>query len=244
VLERVRPRAHRVLRFFGPSESAVARTLDEAGGEEEGVQVTVCARDAEIHVDLFVERGAEARGAVLEGALRDAFGRYLFAEDERPVEELVLALCRERGLTLATAESCTGGLVGARLTSIARASDVYLGGVVAYANAVKASQLGVPEGVLARHGAVSAETAVAMAKGARARLGADVAVAVTCVAGPGGGTPEKPVGLVFAHVEGPGISEPLRVELPGDRERVRARATASVLHLLRRVLTRSGARSA
>ena len=109
-------------------------------------------------------------------------------EDERRVEELVLNACRERGLTLATAESCTGGLVAARLTSVPGSSDVFLGAVVAYADEVKAVELGVPENVLQAHGAVSAEVAAAMATGARARLGADVAVAVTGVAGPGGGT--------------------------------------------------------
>ena len=116
----------------------------------------------------------------------------------------MLDACRERGLTLATAESCTGGLVAARLTSVPGSSDVFLGAVVAYADEVKARELGVPAEVLERHGAVSAEAAAAMAAGARARLGADVAVAVTGVAGPGGGTPEKPVGLVYLHAAGPG----------------------------------------
>ena len=244
ILSRARPRGHRVLRFFGPSESAVARVLDECGGESGGVEVTVCARDLEIHVDLFVEEGAETRGAALEAALLREFGSQLFAEDERPVEEIVLALARARGLTLATAESCTGGMVGARLTGVPGASDVYAGGVVAYSDTVKAGQLGVPEDVLERHGAVSAETAAAMAQGARTVLRADVAAAVTGVAGPGGGTPEKPVGLVFVHVEGPDRHEARRFELPGDRESVRARATAYALHLFRRVLSRSGDSSA
>jgi nicotinamide-nucleotide amidase len=239
ILARARPRGHKILRFFGPSESAVARALDASGGEGEGVEVTVCARDFEIHVDLFVEEGAEERGATVEGALRAEFGPQLFAEDERSVEEIVLALARAQGLTLSTAESCTGGLVGAHLTSVPGASDVYLGGVVAYSDAVKARELGVPGDVLARHGAVSAEAALAMAQGVRAALGADVAAAVTGIAGPGGGTPEKPVGLVFVHVEAPQASEALRFELPGDRERVRARATAFTLHLMRRLLSRS-----
>jgi nicotinamide-nucleotide amidase len=239
ILARARPRGHRILRFFGPSESAVARALDASGGEGEGVEVTVCARDFEIHVDLFVEEGAEERGATVEGALRAEFGQQLFAENERSVEEIVLALARAQGLTLSTAESCTGGLVGAHLTSVPGASDVYLGGVVAYSDAVKARQLGVPGDVLARHGAVSAEAAAAMAQGVRAALGADVAAAVTGIAGPGGGTPEKPVGLVFVHVEAPQAAEALRFELPGDRERVRTRATAFTLHLMRRLLSRS-----
>ena len=125
----------------------------------------------------------------------------------------MLELCRERGLTLATAESCTGGLVAARLTSVPGSSDVFLGGVVAYANEVKEAELDVPAEVLAEHGAVSAETAAAMARGARERLGADVAVAVTGIAGPGGGTPEKPVGLVYLHAAGPAASRG-RAQLP------------------------------
>jgi nicotinamide-nucleotide amidase len=238
VLSRVRPPEHRVLRFFGPSESAVAAVLDRAGGESGGVDVTVCARDLEIHVDLFADGEGVEQRVRLERALEEAFGGMLFAEDERPIEEIALRLCRARGLTLATAESCTGGMIGERLTGIPGSSDVYLGGVVAYANSAKESLLGVPGGVLEEHGAVSAESAAAMAAGARAALGADVAASVTGVAGPGGGTPEKPVGLVFAHVETPDGSWGRRLDLPGDRESVRARATAIVLHLLREALAR------
>ena len=239
LLARARPREHRVLRFFGVSESAVARALAEGGGEDVSVEVTVCARDLEIHVDLFVDDGGAAGADALERDLRARFPRELFAEDDRPVEEIVLALARDRGLTLATAESCTGGLVGARLTSVPGASDVYVGGVVAYADAVKLARLGVPEGVLERHGAVSAETAEAMAAGARTAVGADVAVAVTGVAGPGGGTPAKPVGLVFVSVESPDGAATEELRLPGDREAVRTRATVVALHALRRVLTQS-----
>ncbi len=243
IVERIRPREHRVLRFFGPSESAVARVLEESGGDGSGVEATVCARDLEIHVDLFVEPDGEARASALEAGLRNRFGAELFADDERPVEELVLDLCRARGYRLATAESCTGGLVGSRLTSVPGASDVVLGAIVAYANAVKERELGVPAGVLERHGSVSAETADAMADGVRERLGAEVAVSTTGVAGPGGGTPEKPVGLIFVSAVSPEGRLARRLELPGDREAVRQRTTAVALHLLRRLLTRSGAES-
>lgn len=242
VLSRARPPGHRVLRFFGPSESAVAAVLDRTGGEGGGVEITVCARELEIHVDLYADDGAAARVEELERALLDDFGGMLFAEDDRPVAEIVLALCRARGLTIATAESCTGGMVGERLTGIAGASDVYLGGVVSYANSAKTSLLGVPTEVLERHGAVSAESAAAMAAGARTAFGADVAAAVTGIAGPDGGTPEKPVGLVFAHIETPDGSFGRRLDLPGDRESVRSRATAIVLHLIRDALTQSGGR--
>ena len=239
VLAGARTPSRRVLRFYGASESAVARALAEAGGDGDGVEATICARDFEIHVDLVVDPGAEARADRIATAIRTPVERWLFSEDERPVEAVVLDLCRDRGLTLATAESCTGGLVGARLTGVPGASDVYLGGVVAYANGVKTRELGVPEGLLAQFGAVSAEAAEAMAAGARERLGAGVAVAVTGVAGPGGGTDEKPVGTVFLHAAGPDGSESLEFTFPGDRDSIRSRATVAALHLVRRLLSRS-----
>ena len=151
------------------------------------MEVTICAREFEIHVDMVVEPGAEARADALEAAFLEPLGGFLFGRDERSVEELVLDACRTRGLTLGAAESCTGGLVAKRLTDVAGSSDVFRGGVVAYANEVKERLLGVPAALLAEHGAVSAEVAAAMAHGARERLGVDVAVSVTGVAGPGRG---------------------------------------------------------
>jgi nicotinamide-nucleotide amidase len=239
VLARAREPERRVLRFFGASESAVARALAESGGEPEGLAATICAREFEIHVALLSEPQAAAEAERLAEGLRQRLGSYLFADDDRPVEELVLAACRERGLTLASAESCTGGLVAARLTSVPGSSDVFVGGVVAYAEEVKRAELGVPADVLARYGAVSAETAAAMARGARERLGAGVGVAVTGIAGPGGGTPEKPVGLVYLHAEGPGGGVARELNLPGDRAAVRGRSTAAALHLVRTLLSQS-----
>jgi nicotinamide-nucleotide amidase len=239
VLARTTPPSRHVLRFYGASESAVARALAEAGGDGNGVEATICARDFEIHVDLVVEPGAEERGNELAEALRAPLARHLFTEDERPVAAIVLDLCRAAGLRLATAESCTGGLVAARLSDIPGASDVLAGGVVAYANDVKTAELGVSEELLAAHGAVSAEVAAAMAAGVRKRLDVDVGIAVTGVAGPGGGSPEKPVGLVHYHVSAPGAEEGREFSLPADRETIRSRATVASLHLARRVLTRS-----
>ena len=236
VLERTPPRERIVLRFFGTPESAVAEALEAAGGDGGGVEATICAREFEIHVDLVVEPGAEQRAATLAGSLREQLGRYLFGEDERTIAEIVLDLCRARALTLATAESCTGGMVAARLTGVPGSSDVFVGGVVAYADGVKETGLGVPADLLELHGAVSAEVARAMAHGVRERLAADVGVAVTGVAGPGGGSAEKPVGLVFVHAVGPDGEEARRTELPGDREMIRGRATAASLHLVRRLL--------
>jgi competence/damage-inducible protein CinA-like protein len=239
VLARARPPDLRLLRFFGASESAVAKALADAGGDGNGVEATICARDFEIHVDLYVEPGAEARADELIADLVQPLERYLFSRDERRVEELVLDGCREQGLTLATAESCTGGMVAQRLTSVPGSSRVFLGAIVAYADEVKAAELGVPREVLERHGAVSAETAAAMAAGARERLGADVAVAVTGIAGPDGGSEEKPVGLVYLRAESPAGSRGAEFVFPGDREGIRRRAAVTALHLVRRLLTQS-----
>jgi nicotinamide-nucleotide amidase len=236
VLARAPARSHHVLRFFGTPESAVAEVLAAAGGEGEGVDVTICAREFEIHVDLFVEPQADERGAAVAESLRTGLGNYLFTEDERSIAQIVLDLCTERGLTLGTAESCTGGMVAARLTAVPGASEAFRGSVVSYADDVKEESLGVEAGLIAEHGAVSAEVAAAMAHGARERLGVDVAVAVTGVAGPGGGSEAKPVGLVFVHAVGPDGEKAVRTELPGDREMIRGRATAASLHLVRRLL--------
>jgi nicotinamide-nucleotide amidase len=239
VLARARRPELRVLRLYGVSESAVAQALAEAGGDGDGVEATICARDFEIHVDLVVDPDGAERADGLERDLRERLERYVFGRDERPVEQLVLDAARERGWMLATAESCTGGMVAARLTSIAGSSESFVGGVVAYSNELKERELGVPAELLARYGAVSAEVAAAMAAGARERLGADVAVSVTGVAGPGGGTREKPVGLVHLHAEGPSGARPREFSIPGDRDTVRRRATVMALHLLLELLSQN-----
>ena len=237
LLARTRPPGRRVLRLFGVSESAVARALEQAGGDGDGVEATICAREFEIHVDLVVEPGADERADRLEAGLAERLEQWLLGHDERRVEELVLSLASAHGLRLATAESCTGGMVAARLTGVPGSSASFVGGVVAYADDVKRSELDVPEELLAAHGAVSAEVAAAMAEGARARLGAEVAVSVTGVAGPDGGTPEKPVGRVYLQAAGPDGGLKRMLDLPGEREQVRVRATVTALHLLRALLT-------
>ncbi len=240
VLARTRPPGRRVLRFFGASESAVAQALVEAGGDGDGVEATICARDFEIHVDLVVEPGAETRGEELAAALRSPLERYLFSEDERTIAELVLELCRR-----AWAAAGDGRVVHRRdgrcaADGRAGSSDVVLGGVVAYADEVKTAELGVPEALLREHGAVSAEVAAAMAKGVRARLGADVGIAVTGVAGPGRrdrrqARRSRPLPcLVTGRRRGARSSR-----CPADRPTIRARATVAALHLARRVLTRT-----
>jgi nicotinamide-nucleotide amidase len=231
--------AHRILRFFGLPESAIAGVVEQAGGEADGLELTICAHDLEVQVDLVIPPGADAQAGRVVAALRHAHPRALFAEDEQPVEELVLEAARAQGWTISTAESCTGGLVSARLTNVPGSSEVFVGGVVSYSDEVKRGALGVPAELLQRHGAVSPETAEAMAAGARAALGTDVAVSVTGVAGPGGGSPEKPVGLVYLHAVTPEDSHGVELRLPGNRDAVRRRAAVSALHLLRRLLTQS-----
>ena len=239
LLSRARSPERRTLRFYGVSESAVARALEQAGGDGDGVEATICAREFEIHVDLVVGEAGGSRADAIGAALRESLGASLFTEDDRTIAEIVLELCRERGLTLATAESCTGGLVAARLTAIPGASDVFRGSVVAYANDVKLHELGVPEETLTTFGAVSAETAAAMAAGVRTQLDVDVGISDTGVAGPGGGTPEKPVGLVYLHAAGPDGELAAEFSVPSDRETVRARAAVAALHLVRRLLSQN-----
>ncbi len=227
----------RVLRFYGVSESAIARSLAAAGGDGGGVDVTICARDFELHVDLFVENGGAERADAIERQLVDDAGRFLFARREVGTAELVLELLRTTGMTLATAESCTGGLVGARLTDVPGSSDVFLGGAIVYSDAAKQEQLGVSAATLAEHGAVSAEVAAELAQGARAAASRRCRGRRDGNRGAWGGTAEKPVGLVFVHAAGPMGERDLRLDFPGDRETIRGRATVSALHVVRRLLT-------
>lgn len=150
----------------------------------------------------------------------------------RALADAVRVACVTRGLTIATAESCTGGLVGHLLTEIPGSSACFIGGVIAYADATKVGQLGVDPGLIAREGAVSAPVAEAMAAGARARLGADIAVAVTGIAGPDGATAAKPVGLTFVAVSGPGATEVRRCLWHGDRSANKLESARTALEML------------
>jgi nicotinamide-nucleotide amidase len=220
-----------LLRLFGVSESVVARAFEDAGGDRNGTTTTICARRSE--VEILVRAPASARDARLRltDGMRERLGADLFSEDERPLEEMVLDAARARQATIATAESCTAGMVAARLTDIAGSSDVVLGGIVAYSNDVKHALLGVPGALLEQYGAVSAECAEAMARGALVATGASVAISTTGIAGPGGGTAEKPVGLVYLHCITPVGELGRRVVFPGDRANVRDAASTAALHL-------------
>lgn len=168
--------------------------------------------------------------------LRARAGEHAYGENDVDLAAVVLDRMRDRGLRLAIAESCTGGLIGARLTEIPGSSDVFVGGVIAYDNQLKVDALGVSSALIAEHGAVSGPAAGAMAAGALERFGADVAIAVTGIAGPGGGTEEKPVGTVWFGVSVGGVMETKRSVLPGDRHEIRARAAQLALFLLYRRL--------
>jgi len=159
----------------------------------------------------------------------------VYAEESTDLASVVLDLCREKGIRVAVAESCTGGLLGARITAIPGSSDVFLGGVLAYDNSVKIEMLGVERDAIETNGAVSEPVAVAMARGVRARLSADVGISITGIAGPDGGTEEKPVGTVWIALDGK-ASAVLGVRLFGDRAEVRARSAQAALDLLRRQL--------
>ena len=239
VLDGGEPPLRRTLRLFGAGESMVAQAFAEAGGDGEGVEATICARDFEVVVEILAEPAAQERAEHLAATLGERLGRYLYSDDGQTVEQVVLQLCSDRGLTLATAESCTGGLIVARLTAVPGFSATTLGGIVAYSNELKERELGVPAELIAEHGAVSAEVAEAMAHGARERLGVDVSVAVTGIAGPGGGTEEKPVGLVYFHAVAPSGDKGSSFSFPGDRDSIRRRSAVAALHLVRRLLTQS-----
>jgi nicotinamide-nucleotide amidase len=230
----------RTLRMFGIPESEIALTLREAEGDGVdlgALEVTTCLKRGEVEVVTRFEPHAQEIYDAFEEVVRARHADTLFSDDGSTVDEQVAALLRAGGLTVAVAESCTGGLLAARLTELAGSSDYFNGAVVAYSNDVKVAQAGVSPELIERHGAVSGEVSEALAEGARSQLHADVGVGITGVAGPGGGTEEKPVGLVWFSVAGPGEARLTRsVNLPGGRFDVRDRATTVALHLLRRAL--------
>ena len=233
----------RTLRLFGIPESEIAETLRvaEAAGGLDGLEITTCLRRGEIEVVTRFEPSARDAYAGFEDVVRERHTDTLFSDDGSTVDEQVAALLRERGWTIATAESCTGGLLGGRLTDLAGSSDYVAGGLVVYSNEAKNALAGVDAALIERAGAVSEEVAEALAAGARDRLGAEVGVGITGVAGPGGGTERKPVGLVCFSVAGPyGVRITRSTRLPGGRAEVRERSTTVAMHLVRRLLRGEG----
>ncbi|HKG95667.1 MAG TPA: competence/damage-inducible protein A [Gemmatimonadaceae bacterium] len=231
----------RTLRTTGIAESKLAELLEGVDAQlgdlslaylpgPDGADLRLTSRGLDVdRTDQALDTGA--------ALLRGRVGKWIYGEGDSDLAALVLDLCRERKLRIAVAESCTGGLLGARLTSRPGSSDVVLGGVIAYANEVKEALLGVPADDLRAHGAVSEPVARRMAAAARERTGAEIGIGITGIAGPGGGTPEKPVGTVWIAVDLNGDVRVLHTVLWGNREEIRHRATQSALEIIRRDLS-------
>jgi nicotinamide-nucleotide amidase len=228
----------RIIRMFGIPESEIALTLREAEGagvDLGAMEVTTCLRRGEIEIATRFEPGAASDYAAFESAVRERHADVIFSLDGSTIDDQLADLLA--GRSVATAESCTGGLLAARLTERAGSSAYVLGGIVSYANEAKESLVGVDAGLIERVGAVSVEVARGLADGARERFGAEIGAGITGVAGPGGGTEAKPVGLVCLSVVGAdGARLTRQVNLPGGRADVRDRSVTVALHMLRRLL--------
>lgn len=226
----------RVLKIFGMGESAIEEVIADLLNQPNPT-MALLAKRAEMHIRLVVRSAdaVEARRILdqAEAEIRSRLGDKVFGRDQDSMIGIVAKALRERGLTVATAESCTGGLVAAALTQQPGSSEFYLGGVVSYANAVKESMLGVGRQSLEQQGAVSPEVAKEMAAGARARLGADLALATTGIAGPDGGTDAKPVGLVYIGLATAQGAEAKKFQFYGGRDSVRALTVQAALNWLR-----------
>jgi nicotinamide-nucleotide amidase len=226
------------IRMFGVPESGLAETLRGAQTslpEFDSLEITTCLRRGEIEMVTRYDPDAANTYARLTQLLRDRHGQQLYSEDGSHIDDLVAQLLA--GRRIATAESCTAGLLAARLTDRPGSSDYLEGGVVSYSNKAKVELLGVDSALIEAHGAVSEPVAQAMAAGALQRFGADTAAAITGIAGPGGGTAEKPVGTVcFSVMLANGRMVTRTVRLPGNRSDIRERSTTVAMHLLRRVL--------
>jgi competence/damage-inducible protein CinA-like protein len=223
------------IRLWGTLEAELAATLREHEPELAGLEITTCLRDGELEIVTRFDPAAQPAYDRLSDVLAERYRDTVFSTGPT-LDDLVAAAFADRGLTVATAESCTGGLLAGRLTARAGSSAWVLGGVTAYANSAKEQLLDVPAEMLAEHGAVSPQVAAALADGARARFGADVGVGITGVAGPGGGTADKPVGTVHLCVAGPDGREARSLVFPGDRAAVRERSVTRAMHLLRALL--------
>lgn len=230
----------RTMRLFGVPESQLAQTLREAqrdGVRLDELEVTTCQHRGELEITTRLRDADAGVYDAFQAFIAATHPQELFSTDGRTVDEQVASLLA--GHSIAVAESCTGGLLAARLTDLPGSSAYVRGGLVVYSNEAKVSLASVPEELLVAHGAVSEQVAAALAQGARTALGAEVGVGVTGIAGPGGGTPEKPVGLVWLSVAGPGdLTLTRSVRLPGGRPEVRERAVTVAMHMIRRSLQR------
>jgi nicotinamide-nucleotide amidase len=238
VVDRATPFSGYTLRLFGIPESEIAKSLREIEAEVDlsPLEVTTCLRRGEIEVDVRYRDGAQQAADAVRLGMVERHGRYLFSEDGQTIDEQVASLLRNHRLGIG--ESCTGGLLAARLTNPPGASTYLAGSVVAYSNDSKSELLGVDPQLIADHGAVSPQVAEAMARGALERFGADVGVSVTGIAGPEGGTKDKPVGYVcFCALLDGGTSLARDPVIPGGREDIRERSALVAMHMLRILLS-------
>jgi nicotinamide-nucleotide amidase len=238
VLGRARPYRTLSIRMFGIPESELAKSLREIADEGvalDELEITTCLRGGELVTDVRHREGSEGAAEALRAGLEKRLGKFAYTESGESIEEVVFRLLGDR--TIAVAESCTGGLLAGRLTVRPGSSRWFAGGVVAYSNEAKTELLGVDPGLIERYGAVSAEVAEAMANGALERFGADVSCSVTGVAGPEGGTEEKPVGYVcFCASTSTGEKLARDPVLPGTRTEIRDRSVVVAMHLVRYLL--------
>jgi nicotinamide-nucleotide amidase len=225
------------LRLWGTPESELAATLREQEGQLAGLEITTCLHDGEL--EIVTRYGPAAQDAYDRFAdlIRARYADTLFSPDGQTVDQVVAETLLTRKLTIATAESCTAGLLAGRLTDLAGSSAYVLGGLVVYSNEAKHELAGVPSELIEQVGAVSAEVARALASGARARLGSDIGVGITGIAGPGGGSAEKPVGLVHLCVTSEVRDVTRKVNLPGSRTDVRARSVVLAMHMIRELVS-------
>jgi len=239
VMDRASPLLSYRLRMFGTPESELAASLREIEAQGVGtgqLEITTCLRRGEVEIDVRFREGAKAEAAALKEALAERHAETLFSLDGTTIDEIVAGLLRGRRLALA--ESCSAGLLAARIANPPGASEYLAGGVVAYSNEAKVELLGVDPSAIEAHGAVSPEVAAQMARGALEQFSADVAVSITGIAGPGGGTEEKPVGFVcFEVITAEGGCEARSLVIPGGRSDVRDRSALVGMHLLRRLLS-------
>ncbi len=227
------PRGFLVARVILTREAEVNGAVLGLGKLLDNVEWGITTRPGINTVTFLQKAGHDLPAGELADGLRRALGDNMLAISSPSLEDELISLLRERNLTLACAESCTGGYIAKRITDVPGSSDVFLGGVVAYSNALKTSMLGVPASLIQEHGAVSVEVAASMARGMRERIGAHIAVSTTGIAGPGGGSAQKPVGTVCFGISAPHATWTHTTVIRGDRERVRALASLQALNYAR-----------
>jgi len=230
----------KVLKFLGITESRLAETVDDLFQAQREVTIAPLAKTGEIHLRLTAPAvsAEEFRQKIqpILAEIKQRVGQYLVAEDEESVSQALGRLLLERGLTISTAESCTGGLLSSSLTAVSGASAYYLGSVVAYSNDVKMKILAIPQEILESKGAVSAEVASHMAAGIRSLTGSSLGIGITGIAGPDGGTPDKPVGLVYIALNSAAVNWSLGFNFIGDRHTIRLRSVNTALNLVRKYI--------